>query len=47
MVISYNDEPFIRELYKDWKITVIDKTNVSGRGKGVKTTELLITNERT
>ncbi|WP_434343645.1 DNA adenine methylase [Mycoplasma sp. 06067-C1-B144P-99-0482-3] len=33
IVISYNDEPFIKELYKDWNIIEINKTNVCGINK--------------
>ncbi|ABC01091.1 DNA adenine methylase [Mycoplasma capricolum] len=45
IVISYNDEPFIKKLYKDWNIISIDKTNVCGINKNSsKVKELLITN---
>ncbi|WP_434333548.1 DNA adenine methylase [Mycoplasma capricolum subsp. capricolum] len=45
IVISYNDEPFIKELYKDWNIIEINKTNVCGINKNSsKVKELLITN---
>ncbi|WP_434323908.1 DNA adenine methylase [Mycoplasma capricolum] len=44
IVISYNDEPFIKELYKNWTIVEINKTNTSGILKKKKITELLITN---
>ncbi|MCE6090832.1 DNA adenine methylase [Mycoplasmopsis agalactiae] len=45
IVISYNNEPFIKELYKDWTINEIDKTNVCGISKtSSKVKELLITN---
>ena len=45
ILISYNDTPYIRELYKDWNITTMYFAYTSGRGsKKKKTDELIITN---
>lgn len=45
IVISYNNEFFIKEFYRDWIINEIDKINVCGISKILlKVKELLIIN---
>ena len=45
-ILSYNDDPFIRELYKDFNIEAIERNNNLGNVVGGKKTykELIITN---
>ena len=45
ILISYNDTPYIRELYKDWNISTMYFAYTTGRGtKKKKVDELIITN---
>lgn len=45
-LLSYNDDEFIRELYKDFKIEAVSRNNnlSNNRGKGREFKELIITN---
>ncbi len=43
-VLSYNDDEFIRELYKDFKIEAIERQNNLSLNSGSRFKELIITN---
>ena len=45
-ILSYNDDDFIRELYKDYNITSVKRSNNLGlvSGKNKEFSELIITN---